>query len=70
MIATGEEEFRRTTKRLERYLDKNSLTLNTDKSMIVIFGKGRNKTKKQEWKWKRKVLDVVKAYCSKEMEIW
>ena len=38
------------------------MTLNVDKSKIITFGKGRMKTRNQEWKWKRQELEIVKEF--------
>ena len=49
-------------KMLGKYLDRKSLTLNVDKSKIMIFGKGTMKTKNQKWKWKEQELEIVKKF--------
>lgn len=54
MIAENEEEMRSMIEKLEGYLDRKKLELNTDKTKILSFRKG-GRTRKRVWRWKGKV---------------
>lgn len=41
-------------KRLIRYLNKNMLVSNAEKSKVLVFGKGGRRGKRGEWKWKER----------------
>lgn len=50
-LIAEEEQDMRSISRLEEYLDKKELTLNTEKT---IMRKGGRRKKKYEWRWKEK----------------
>lgn len=50
-LMAEEEQDMRSISRLEEYLDKKELTLNTEKT---IMRKGGRRKKKYEWRWKGK----------------
>lgn len=37
-------------KKFKRYIDKKGLTLSAGKSKVMVFEKGRGRTKRREWK--------------------
>jgi len=49
LLAEGEEEMRSVIERLERYLGKKRVELNTEKSKIMRFRRGGGREKKREW---------------------
>lgn len=48
MIAKSEEGMKEMMKRMERYLRKKKLQLNTEKSKMICFKKGGGRRKKVE----------------------
>lgn len=51
ILAKGEEEMSWILKRLEGYLERKELVLNTEKTKIIRFRKGRGRIKKVKWWW-------------------
>lgn len=62
LMAEEEQDMRAMLSRLERYLDKKGLELNAEKTKVMRFRKGGGKTKKIDWRWKRKKLEEVKQF--------
>ncbi|XP_053989911.1 uncharacterized protein LOC128882350 [Hylaeus volcanicus] len=52
LLAERLEEMEEMIRRLERFLDKRSLILNTTETKIMIFSKGGDRVKKTKWLWK------------------
>lgn len=50
LLAKNAQELKEMMGRLKTYLEKRNLTLNTGKSKVFIFKKGRRQKKKEEWK--------------------
>lgn len=48
--------------RMERYLGKKRLELNTEKTKVMRFKRGENRIKKMNWTWKGKRLEEFKEY--------
>lgn len=49
--AEGEEEMKWILKRLEGYLERKGLVLNTEKAKIIRFRNGRRRIRKVKWWW-------------------
>lgn len=49
-------------KPLERYVDKNKMEVNAEKSKIVIFKKAGRVKKEDMWKFKGKEIEIVDKY--------
>lgn len=62
LLAEEEDEMRSMMERLERYLDKKGLELNTDKTKIMRFRKGGGRMDKRVWRWKGRVVEEVKEF--------
>lgn len=59
LLAENENEIRSMIERLEEYLRKKNLELNTEKTKILRFRKGGGKMEKREWRWKGKRIQEV-----------
>ncbi|XP_067212233.1 golgin subfamily A member 6-like protein 6 [Linepithema humile] len=62
LIAEEEEEMKGMMEKLERYLDRKNLELNTEKTKIMRFRKGGGRWKKKVWRWKGKTIEEVKEF--------
>lgn len=60
LLAKNEEGMKEMMKRMERYLKRKKLQLNTEKSKIVEFRKGGGRRKETVWKWEGKKIEEVK----------
>lgn len=60
IILAEEEGLRWLLKKLEGYLRRRGLELNTEKTTIMRFGKGRERRKKGKWWWKGRKIEEVK----------
>lgn len=49
ILAEGEEEMKWILRRLEGYLEERGLVLNTNKTKLIRFRKGRGRTRKMKW---------------------
>lgn len=49
LLAENEDEMRSVIERLEKYLGKKNLELNTEKTKIMRFRKDEEKMEKKEW---------------------
>lgn len=56
----SEVELKRMMKKFKRYIDKKGLTLSAGKSKVMVFEKGRGRTKRREWKWGEEEIEEVK----------
>lgn len=56
----SEVELKRMMKKFKRYTDKKGLTLSAGKSKVMVFEKGRGRTKRREWKWGEEEIEEVK----------
>lgn len=63
----SEVELKRMMKKFKRYkkddnpfFDKKGLTLSAGKSKVMVFEKGRGRTKRREWKWGEEEIEEVK----------
>lgn len=60
LLAEDEGSMRSVIGRMESYLEKKGLELNTEKSKIVRFKKGGGRDSKASWYWKGKKVEEVK----------
>lgn len=60
LLAEREDEMRSMMERLERYLDRKKLELNTEKTKIMRFRKGGGRFDKRCWRWKGRRVEEVK----------
>lgn len=59
VLAENAQELTKMLKTLEKYVGKNGLTVNTDKTKIMIF---RNEGKGKKWKFNGVELEIVKEF--------
>jgi len=52
--------MRSVIERLERYLGKKRVELNTEKSKIMRFRRGGGREKKRDWRWMGKRIEEAK----------
>lgn len=62
MMAKMEREMKKMLKSLERYLEEKELTLNTDKSKMLVFCKKKRIKQERNWKWKDSKIEEVKEF--------
>ena len=65
IVTVREEEVlivRSMMKRLEKYLEERKLTLNAEKSKVMVFDKQRRKREEREWMWKGEKIEEVKEF--------
>ena len=64
LLATNETEMKEVLKRFKLYAEKKKLTLNTEKSKVMIFKKREGRKRKEEikWKWGEEDLQQVKEF--------
>lgn len=48
-MAEREEEMK-DLKRFKKFLDRRKLKLNSEKTKVMVFEKGRGRARKREWK--------------------
>lgn len=58
-LAENKETMRSVIERLERYLDRKRLEVNTEKTKIMKFRKGDGKEEKSDWRWKGRAIEEV-----------
>ncbi|RLU19665.1 hypothetical protein DMN91_008222 [Ooceraea biroi] len=61
LMSEDKEGMKSIMVRLEKYLEEKKLELNSDKTMVVRFRKGRGRMDKRIWRWKGKKTEEVKA---------
>jgi len=49
LVAKNEQKLKSMMRRLKKYIDKKGLIPSPGKSKVVVFEKGRGKTRKREW---------------------
>ena len=62
VIIREEEVLRSMMKRLEKYLEERKLTLNAEKSKVMVFDKQRRKREEREWVWKGEKIEELKEF--------
>lgn len=58
-LAENKEKMRSVIERLERYLDRKRLKVNTKKAKIMKFRKGGGKEEERDWRWKGRAIEEV-----------
>lgn len=58
-LAENKEKMRSVIERLERYLDRKRLEVNTKQTKIMKFRKGGGKEEKRDWRWKGRAIEEV-----------
>lgn len=58
-LAENKETMRSVIERLERYLDRKRLEVNTEKTKIMKFRKGDGKEEESDWRWKGRAIEEV-----------
>lgn len=58
----NKEEMRSMIERLEGYLEKKGLELNTEKTKIMRFRKGGGRLGKNYWRWKGKIEEKIQEF--------
>lgn len=46
--------------RFRRYIEKKKLELNTEKSKVLVFEKGRRRKDQRRWNWGNEIIEEVK----------
>lgn len=62
LLAANEEEMRSMVERLEEYLERKRLELNTEKSKMMRVRRGSERLGKRDWRWKGKRIEEVKEF--------
>ena len=62
MVAKEEREMKEMLKELEKYTERKKLTVNVEKSKIMVFKKGRGKKEKFKWVWRNEEIEEVKEF--------
>ena len=62
LLAKDEREMNEMIRNLENYVQRKKLTLNVNKSKILIFKKGRGKKEKIKWSWRGERIEEVKKF--------
>ncbi|KYN27787.1 hypothetical protein ALC57_02851 [Trachymyrmex cornetzi] len=66
--------MRSMIQRLEGYVDRKGLKLNKEKTKIMRFRKGRGRSNKVDWRWKRNGIEEVGKFkylgYTYGVEIW
>ena len=68
IVAEEEKELGNMIASLEKYVEKNKLTVNIGKSKIMIFKRGGKNKKGQKWKYNNQEMEIVKEY--KYLGVW
>jgi len=61
-LATEEDELKRMLKSLEKYFREKELSLNVEKSKVLVFSRKDRKKKGRTWKWKKEKLEEVEEF--------
>lgn len=62
LMAENEDEMRSLMERIEGYLERKGLEVNTEKTKIVRFRKSGGRWDKRTWKWKGKIIEKVREF--------
>lgn len=62
LFAEDERSMRSMLWRLEEYLDRKGLVLNTRKTKVMRFRRGGGRIKKARWFWKGRVIEEVREF--------
>lgn len=62
LMAEGKDEMRSMMERLKGYRDGKKLEVNTEKTKVMRFRKGRERQIRRDWRWKGRKIEEVKEY--------
>lgn len=62
VVAENARELGKMLKSLEKYVKKNGLTVNTDKTKIIVFRNGGKRKKNESWNFNGIDLEVMKEF--------
>lgn len=62
LLAEDEEGMRSMIERLERYMERKRLEVNTEKTKIMRFRRGGGRMARKVWRWKGRELEEVKEF--------
>lgn len=62
LLANSIEELQSMMRSFEKYLKRKKLTLNCEKSKVMVFRKGGGREKARIWKWEGKNIEEVKEF--------
>lgn len=62
LVSDDEEGLQSMLGSLEKYVNKNRLIVNTDKTKIMVFGNGGRRGKKERWKFNGRELEPVNCF--------
>lgn len=60
LLAKNKQDLKGMMKRLKKYIEKRGLMLNSEKSKVMVFEKGRSSARRREWKWGEDNIEEVK----------
>lgn len=60
LLAKNKQDLKGMMKRLKKYIEKRGLMLNSEKSKVMVFEKGRGSARRREWKWGEDNIEEVK----------
>lgn len=60
LLAKNEQDLKGMMKKLKKYIEKRGLMLNSEKSKVMVFEKGRGSARRREWKWGEDNIEEVK----------
>ena len=63
LISQSAEGLQNCLNKLQSYCDKWCLTVNTDKTKVVIFNKGGHKISKYRFVLNNSTIEIVQKYC-------
>ena len=59
LLARREVGLKEVMEGFRKYLEKKELSLSSDKSKVMVFGRGR-RLKRRDWKWKGENIEKVR----------
>jgi len=62
LVVEDEDEMKSMMERLERYVERKRLKLNTEKTKILRFKKEGGRMRKKVRRWKGKVIKEIKEF--------
>lgn len=62
LLAKHPQDLKEMMGRMKRFLEGKELLLNTEKSKVITFKRGRGQKKKEEWKWGDERIEEVKNF--------
>lgn len=62
VLATNEEDMKQMLKSLERYFKEKDMTLNANKSKVLVFCRQDRQKEERQWKWKEESIEEVDEF--------